>query len=112
MGDADPAGEGSYEAAARIHQDLERMRADLPEPPLPRGYFQFTNRDGSWYAATGIDSHSSPDGGTVGILTSTGEIAIFFTHVCGPGDMPLTFPGDSAAEVLANLKEASKQWTP
>ena len=44
--------------------------------------------------------------------TSDGEIAIFFTHVCGSGGMPLVFPGDSAAEVLANLKAGHKQWTP
>lgn len=110
--DAPPEGEGSYEAAARIHQELEALRAGLPDLTLPAGYHQFQQADGSWYAATGIDTHSSADGGTVGVLTSDGEIAIFFTHVCGSGEMPLVFPGDSAAEVLANLKAGHKELTP
>jgi hypothetical protein len=110
--DAAPRGEGSYVAAARIHSELLRMKGALPDPRLPDGYHRFNHDDGTWYAATGIDSHSSPDGGTVGILTSDGQIAIFFTHVCGAGEMPLSFTGETSAEVLANLRAGNKEWSP
>ena len=110
--DAPPAGEGSAKAGDRILRELAALKPTNAADPLPPGYHRFTFDDGSWYVATGIDSHKESDGGTVGVLTSAGEMAIFFTHVCGSGKMPVSFPGDSANAVLAGLKATTKQYQP
>jgi hypothetical protein len=39
--------------------------------------------DGRWIACAHADSHSQPGGGTVVSRDSSGEIHIFFGHVCG-----------------------------
>jgi hypothetical protein len=111
-GDAAPRGEGSFRAADRIHAELESLRAGLPQLQLPHGYHKFPLDDDAWYVVTGIDTHEERDGGTVGILTSEGEIGIFFTHVCGPGENPLIFRGDNPTELLGELRRMAEEWQP
>jgi len=100
-----PRGEGSYEAAARLLVELKQLRRD--GTGLPAGYYRIPCDNNTWYVATGIDSHGGPDGGTVGILTSDGEIEVIFTHVCGRGEMPLYFGLGTARDVLAGLRRTA-----
>lgn len=83
--DAAPAGEGSTAAGKAMFTEIARSATGT----VPPGYFRIECGDGSWIAARGIDSHDNPEGGTVGVVTNTGEAAVFFTHVCGPGPDPL-----------------------
>ena len=110
--DAPPEGEGSYKAAARIVDELVAIKARGPSTPLPTGFYKFTFKDGSWCIATGIDSHNSPDGGTVGILTSSGDTAIFFMHVCGPGPTPFEadMQGDSMVAVMEQIRRTKTEY--
>ena len=113
--DHPPQGEGSYEAAARILQELEALGQDrerLQKDRLPDGWYHFAYNDGSWYIAKGIDSHDEPDGGTVGVLTSNGDFGVFFTHICGRGPMPVEFSGSSAREVIENLRDQAVVYQP
>jgi hypothetical protein len=84
--DAAPAGEGSYAAAKVLLAEI----AGVPPGTMPPGFIRFECQDGSWIAGKGIDSHHGPDGGTAALVTSTGESTIVFTHICGPGDIPLS----------------------
>lgn len=108
--DYPPKGEGSYRAAERISHELSSIRGKQVSDELPMGYFRFTFDDGSWYVATGTDSHGGADGGTLGILTSDGDIGVFFTHVCGKGEMPLEFFDKSPKEVIQGLRSQSKEY--
>jgi len=108
--DDPPKGEGSYKAAARIASELAEIKAMGPDGNLPDGYYRFDFDDGSWYVATGTDSHAGPDGGTIGILTSGGDHGIFFTHVCGPGEMPVTFFEESPEDVLEALRRSGTEY--
>ncbi len=112
-GDAAPRGEGSFRAAKKVYSELESLRSHLPALQLRKGYYKFSFNDGGWYVATGIDTHTERDGGTLGILTSDGEVAVFFTHVCGPGTAALELlPGDNPAEMLEKLRAISTEWKP
>ena len=85
----------------------------IPAGTVPPGYRRFDMKDGSWIALRGIDSHSTPDGGTVGVVTNTGEVAVFFTHVCGPGPAPLEFlfsSTESASKALDSLRTSAKEY--
>ena len=108
--DDPPKGEGSYRAADRITRELAAIKVAGSAAPLPVGYHRFTYDDGSWYVATGTNSHDGADGGTVGILTSDGDQGIFFTHVCGKGEMPVTFFEKSPKQVIENLRRAGKEF--
>ena len=84
-----------------------------PTGTVPPDYVGIVLKDGSWIAIKGIDSHSTPDGGTVGVVTSTGEAAVFFTHVCGPGSTPLEgliTSRDSAAKALESLRASATEY--
>jgi hypothetical protein len=105
-----PKGEGSYRAAERIAIELAKIKAMGGDAELPDGYYRFDYDDGSWYVATGTDSHAGPDGGTIGVLTSDGETGIFFTHVCGPGQMPVTFFNESPEEAIAALRSSGTEY--
>jgi len=84
-----------------------------PAGTVPPGYTRFEMKDGGWLALKGIDSHSTPDGGTVGVVTNAGEAAVFFTHVCGPGPTPLGFlfsSTESASKALESLRTSAKEY--
>jgi hypothetical protein len=107
--DADPKGEGSTSAGEEMFAEI----ANVPSGSVPPGYTRFDFEDGSWIAVRGIDSHKSPDGGTVGMMTNTGESAVIFTHVCGPGPTPLEglIPdAESASKALASVRASSKEY--
>ncbi|MBK1882572.1 hypothetical protein JIN85_09100 [Luteolibacter pohnpeiensis] len=106
-----PKGEGS---AAEGKQMLLEMK-QAPVGSVPPGYVKFNLQDGSWLAMRAVDSHSSADGGTLGIVTDKGAIAVFFTHICGPGSTPLESflsDADSAADVLNQLRATEKEYLP
>lgn len=79
--DAAPNGEGSTAAGVRMLTEISKIAVGT----VPTEYTRFEFNDGSWIAMKGIDSHGDPDGGTVAVVTNTGDSAVFFTHVCGPG---------------------------
>ena len=108
--DEPPRGDGSYRTADRILRELAEIKGRNPSDALPSGYHRFTYDDGSWYVAVGTDSHSEPDGGTLGILTSDGEMGVFFTHVCGGGEMPVLFFEKSPREVIEARRRAMKEF--
>lgn len=108
--DQPPKGEGSYRAAERISRELATIKGKPLSDDLPQGYYRFTYDDGSWYVATGTDSHDGADGGTLGILTSDGDTAVFFTHICGKGEMPVTFFEKSPKEVIQQLRSTGKEY--
>jgi len=108
--DQPPRGEGSYRAADRILRELAEIKGRNPADALPIGYHRFTYDDGSWYVAVGTDSHSEPDGGTLGILTSDGDMGVFFTHVCGGGEMPVLFFDKSPREVIEARRRTMKEF--
>lgn len=58
--------------------DPEAARAAHPEVVGKRF------RDGRWAFGVSLDSHGSPDGGTIVLKDSTGAVRAFFGHVCGP----------------------------
>lgn len=101
--DAAPAGEGSYAAAKRLSAEI----AAVPPGTVPPGFSRFECQDGSWIAGKGIDSHQSPDGGTAALVTSTGASAIVFTHICGPGDIPLSGLFGSPGSTTGNPTSAT-----
>lgn len=110
--DAAPKGEGSITAGDAMFSEI----AKIPCGTVPPGYTRFDFKDGSWIAVRGIDSHNSPDGGTVGMVTNAGESAVVFTHVCGAGPTPLaglmSSQAESASKALASVRASFKEYTP
>jgi hypothetical protein len=56
--------------------------------------------DGRWIACAHADSHGEPGGGTIVSRDSSGEIHIFFGHVCGR----LYARGETLEEFYASLR--------
>lgn len=87
--------------------------AKAPAGTVPPGYMRVDCDDGSWIAVKGIDSHENADGGTVGMITSSGESAVFFTHVCGPGPTPLEGlfkTTESSRKALESVRASTKEY--
>ncbi len=106
--DAAPKGEGSTTAGARMLAEISKV----PVGTVPPGYTRFEFDDGSWIAIRGIDSHRDPDGGTVAVVTDSGDSAVFFTHVCGSGPTPLESlisSAESAPMALEKLQASANE---
>ena len=56
--------------------------------------------DGQWIACAHADSHSEPGGGTIVSRDSSGEVHVFFGHVCGH----LWAQGDMLEEFYRSLR--------
>ncbi|MCX5646287.1 MAG: hypothetical protein NTZ17_16645 [Phycisphaerae bacterium] len=56
--------------------------------------------DGRWIACAHADSHGEPGGGTIVSRDSSGEIHIFFGHVCGR----LYAKGETLEELYTSLR--------
>ena len=71
-----------------------RVRVTETVKGRPRALLK-TFPDGRWIACAHADSHTEPGGGTIVSRGSTGEIRVFFGHVCGnlwvQGETPEVF---------------------
>ena len=56
--------------------------------------------DGQWIACAHADSHSEPGGGTIVSRDSSGEVHVFFGHVCGH----VFARGETLEEFYASLR--------
>ena len=67
-------------------------------PPTPRVVEEFP--DGRWIACVHASSHGEPGGGTIVTRDDSGEIHVFFGHVCGH----LRAQGDTLEEFYRDLR--------